>query len=140
MDNEIDETGGLTHHAFLADAEPLTWEQAIKMEGWREAMKEELRAIEKNGTWEIMELPRQKQAVEVKWVFKTKFKPDGSVAKLKARLVAKGFLQKPGVDFTEVFAPVARLETVRLVAAVANMKGWSICQMDVKSAFLNGPL
>lgn len=58
MDNEIDETGDLAHYALLADTKTLTWEQAIKMEEWKQEMKEELRAIEKNGTWEMMELPR----------------------------------------------------------------------------------
>ncbi|WVY90763.1 hypothetical protein V8G54_036277 [Vigna mungo] len=139
-DNEITDSGDLLHCVFLADAEVLTWEQAIDIKEWKEAMLEELRAIEKNRTWEMMDLPHNKQAIEVKWVFKTKYKPNGDVAKLKARLVAKGFLQKPGIDFTEVYAPVARIETVRLVIAVASFKNWKICQMDVKSAFLNGPL
>lgn len=73
-------------------------------------------------------------------MFKTKYKPDGSVVKLKARLVAKGFLQKPGIDFTDVYAPIARLGTIRLVIAIAKFNGWSVYQMDVKSAFFNGPL
>lgn len=70
-------------------------------------------------------------------MFKTKYKPDGSITKLKARLVAKGFQQEPRIDFTNVFAPVARLETVRLVVAIANMRNWKIHQLDVKSALLN---
>ncbi|WVZ16028.1 hypothetical protein V8G54_013594 [Vigna mungo] len=113
---------------------------AIDIKEWKEAMIEELKSIEKNKTWEMVEPPQHKQPIEVKWVFKTKYKPNGDIAKLKARLVAKGFLQKPGVDFTNVFAPVARLETVRLVVVVANFQEWRIWQMDVKSAFLNGPL
>jgi len=76
----------------------------------------------------------------VKWVSKLKLKPDGSVAKYKARLVPKGFLQQEGIDYTEVFALVARIDTVRLVTVVASSKGWKMAQMDVKSAFLNGPL
>ncbi|RDX98789.1 hypothetical protein CR513_18237, partial [Mucuna pruriens] len=67
-------------------------------------------------------------------------KSDGSIAKHKARLVAKGFLQKQGIDYTEVYAPVARMETIRLVIVVASSRNWTICQLDVKSAFLNGPL
>jgi len=78
--------------------------------------------------------------IDVKWVFKLKLKPDGPVAKHKAMLVAKGFLQQQGIDYIEVFAPVARMETVRLVTAVASSKGWKMSQMDVKSAFLNDPL
>ncbi|WVZ19823.1 hypothetical protein V8G54_007145 [Vigna mungo] len=131
---------GVVHFAFLVDAEILSWEQAVNIKEWKEAMLEELRAIKKNRTWEMAELPQNKRVIEVKWVFKTKYKLDGSIAKLKARLVAKGFLQKPGINFIDVFAPVARLKTVRLVVVMANLKGWQIHQMDVKSAFLNGPL
>ncbi|MCI29822.1 pentatricopeptide repeat-containing protein, partial [Trifolium medium] len=65
---------------------------------------------------------------------------NGEIAKYKARLVAKGFLQKPDLDFNEVFTPVARLETIRLVVAIASYKDWAMHQLDVKSAFLNGPL
>lgn len=88
----------------------------------------------------MVELPQNKQKIEVKWVFKIKYKPNGETTKFKVRLVAKGFLQKPGVDFTNVFAPVARLETVRLVVGITCPKNWEIYQLDVKSAFLNGPL
>ena len=87
-----------------------------------------------------MNLPSNKKAIEVKWVFKTKVKPSGEIAKYKARLVAKGFLQKPGLDFNEVYAPIARIETVRLIVAIASMRKWTVSQLDVKSAFLNGPL
>lgn len=76
----------------------------------------------------------------MKWVYKIKLNPDGKVNKYKVRLVAKGFLQQPGVDFGEVFAPIARVETVRMVVAFASQKNWAMCHMDVKSAFLNGPL
>jgi hypothetical protein len=76
----------------------------------------------------------------VKWVFKVKVNSQGEVTRHKARLVAKGFLQKEGIDFDEVFAPVARIETIRLVVGIANINNWSMYQMDVKCAFLNGPL
>ncbi|WVZ20115.1 hypothetical protein V8G54_007437 [Vigna mungo] len=124
----------------MADAEPITWRQAIDMKEWKEAMIEELRSIERNRTWNLVELPQHKRAIEVKWIFKTKYKPSGEIAKLKARLVANGFLQQQGVDYTDVYAPVARLETVRLVVVVAVFSSWRIQQLDVKSAFLNGPL
>ena len=65
---------------------------------------------------------------------------NGEIAKYKARLFVKGFLQKPGLDFNEVYAPVARIETVRLIVAIASMRKWTVSQLDVKSAFLNGPL
>ncbi|CAJ2657083.1 unnamed protein product [Trifolium pratense] len=105
-----------------------------------EAMEEELCAIEKNHTWEIVKLPSDKKAIAVKWVFKLKLNPDGSIAKHKARLVARGFLQREGLDYSEVYSPVARIETVRLVVAIANARDWPMYHLDVKSAFLNGPL
>lgn len=91
-DSDIADTGDIVHYAFLADAKTLTWEQAIKIDEWKDAMMEELSSIEKNRTWKLVELPEHKKAIEVKWVFKTKYKSDGSMAKLEARLVAKGFL------------------------------------------------
>jgi len=87
----------------------------------------------------IVELPQGKKAIGVKWVYKLKLNPEGEIVRYKAKLVAKGFLQREGVDF-EVYAPVARVETIRLVVALANINNWSIHQMVVKYAFLNGPL
>ena len=78
--------------------------------------------------------------IGVKWVYKTKYHSDGTLDKLKARLVAQGFSQRPGVDFTDTFAPTARMATIRTVLAVASKKSWSVFQMDVKLAFLNGEL
>src|ERR1043165_7453282 len=101
---------------------------------WLNSMKEEPK------TWKLIELPREKKAINVIWVFKVKLKPDGSVGKHKARLVARGFLQKPGLNYFEVFAPVARHETIRLMIALAANKSWPLMHLDVKSAFINGPL
>jgi len=89
-DGVITGTGDLVHQALMADTEPITWKEALKVREWRNAMKEELEAIEKNRTWELVTLPQDKLPIDVKWVFKLKLKPDGSVAKYKARLVAKG--------------------------------------------------
>ena len=85
-------------------------------------------------------LPPKHRAVGLKWVFKIKKDPDGNIVKYKARLVAKGYAQCFGVDFEEVFAPVARIETVRVLLALAAQGGWEVHHMDVKSAFLNGEL
>jgi hypothetical protein len=76
----------------------------------------------------------------VNWVYKLKVNPKGEITRQKARLVAKGFLQREGIDYGEVFAPVTRMETIRLVIAIANFNDWPMYQMDVKSAFLNGPI
>jgi len=103
-------------------------------------MMEELQAIEKSQTWFLTELPVNKKPIDVKWVFKLKFNPDGTISKRKERLVARGFLQRKGLDYSEVFAPMAIIETIRLVVALTSGKGWPMFQLDVKSTFLNGPL
>ncbi|WJX45884.1 hypothetical protein P8452_32732 [Trifolium repens] len=103
-------------------------------------MNEELRSIEKNNTWDLYDLPSDKKAIDVKWVYKAKQNPEGKIIKYKARLIAKGFLQKQGLNYDEVFSPVARHETIWLVIALACSKRWPLFHLDVKSTFLNGPL
>ncbi|WVZ15253.1 hypothetical protein V8G54_012819 [Vigna mungo] len=124
----------------VAVMEPGGYEEAATDKKWINAMEEELKMIEKNQTWELVDRPSHKKVIGVKWVYRTKFNPDGSVNKYKARLVVKGYAQMFGVDFSETFAPVARLDTIRLLLALAAQKGWLIHQLDVKSAFLNGYL
>lgn len=138
--SEIGSDGELVHMALLADANPVSFEEAISDEIWRKAMKEELASIEKNKTWDLVDLPANKTRISVKWVYKVKLNPDGSISKHKARLVVRGFMQRAGLDYSEVFAPVARLETVRLIIALASWKNWELWQLDLKSAFLNGSL
>jgi hypothetical protein len=87
-----------------------------------------------------VELPRGHCTIDLKWVYKVKRDENSDIVKYKARLVAKGYVQRPGVDFEEVFAPVARLESVRLLLAIAAHYGWGVHHMDVKSVFLNGDL
>jgi hypothetical protein len=124
----------------IAICEPAEFEEAVKKSEWIEAMQEELRMIEKNDTWVLMDKPLHKKAIGVKWVYRTKQNADGSINKYKARLVVKGYAQVFSVDFSETFAPVARLDTIRLLLAVAAQKNWKVYQLDVKSAFLNGYL
>lgn len=103
-------------------------------------MDSEIQSICKNRTWELAELPSGQKPIGLKWVFKLKKDSEGKVIKHKARLVAKGYVQKHGVDFDEVFAPVARLDTIRLLLALVANRGWQVHHLDVKSAFLNGEL
>jgi len=103
-------------------------------------MHEELMAIEKNNTWQLTNLPKGHKAIDVKWVYKIKVKANGEIDRYKLRLVAKGFEQKEGYDYEEIFSPVARMETMRLIIALAAQRQWKIHQMDVKSTFLNDPL
>lgn len=103
-------------------------------------MDDEMALILKNDTWELATLPARKRAIGIQWVFKVKKDLDGNIIKHKARLVAKCYAQSKGVDFEEVFAPVARMEIVRLLLALAAHSGWEVNHIEVKSAFLNGEL
>lgn len=103
-------------------------------------MDSEIKSIEKNQTWKLTELPVGAKKIGVKWIYKTKLNEVGEMEKYKARLVAKGYSQQYGVDYTEVFAPVARMDTVRMIIALAAQRSWRIYQLDVKSAFLHGEL
>lgn len=130
----------LIHFALYADCDPVSYEEAAQQSKWRKAMDDEIVAIEKNDTWELVELPEGMKTIGVKWVYKTKLKENGELDKHKARLVAKGYKQEFGIDYKEVFAPVARHDTIRLVISLAAQNSWPIFQLDVKSAFLHGEL
>lgn len=112
----------ITYFALSAECDPTTFESALKEEKWRKAMDNEIDAIERNDTWELCDLPKGHKTIGVKWVFKTKLKENGEVDKHKARLVAKGYKQQYGVDYTEVFSPIARHDTIRLVVAYWQLK------------------
>ncbi|XP_031258091.1 uncharacterized protein LOC116116139 [Pistacia vera] len=118
--------------------EPTNYTEAAKSNTRRDAMKEELNMIEKNNTWEYVDKPANRKVIQVKWIYKRKLNPDGSVHMHKARLVVKAFAQHFGVDFSDTFAPVARHDTIRLLLALAAQFEWRICPLDVKSTFLNG--
>jgi hypothetical protein len=103
-------------------------------------MSKELETLAANNTWVLTSLPPGKQPIGCKWVYKLKFKSDGTIERYKARLVAKGYNQREGIDYSETFSPVAKLVTVRSFIAIAAAKGWSITQLDVNNAFLHGDL
>ena len=104
------------------------------------AMKNELAMIEKNQTCELVEKPKDRKIIGLKWVFRTKLNFNGSLKKHKARLVVKGYARVYGVDFSETFTQVVRLDTIILVLALSTQKGWKVYHLDVKSTFLNGVL
>ena len=120
--------------------EPHSFAEAEQDASWRRAMDEEMASIIANKTWRLTELPAGHKAIGLKWVYKLKHDASGNVQKHKARLVAKGYVQRQGIDFEEVFAPVARMDSVRVLIALAAHHGWQVHHMDVKSAFLNGEL
>ncbi|CAI7818950.1 unnamed protein product [Closterium sp. NIES-53] len=123
--------------------EPATLKEALESsddEKWKKAMESELKSIEENGTWELVELPEGRKAITSKWLFKIKSDVDGKIERYKSRLVAKGYQQKEKVDYKELFSPVVKPTTLRTLLAGAAIKGWVVKQMDVTTAFLSGVL
>ena len=120
--------------------EPQTYSEAKGTSEWEKAMEAEFQSVQKNHTWTLSDLPAEKKPIGCKWVYKVKYKADGTIDKYKARLVARGFSQKEGIDYEETFAPTAKMSTIRLVLALAAQFNWKVHQMDVKSAFLYSDL
>ncbi|CAN1180130.1 Copia protein, partial [Linum perenne] len=132
------------HRVFVTNVSnlfvPRNIYEALGDANWSSAVNEEMHALITNQTWKVVDLPAGKSVVGCKWVFTIKCKADGSVERYKARLVAKGFTQTHGVDYTETFAPVAKMNSVRILLSVAVNLDWPLYQLDVKNAFLNGTL
>ena len=133
-----------SHCSFLTKVidhdEPRTYSQAVKSPLWRDAMSVEIRALISNNTWSLCSLPHGKTAIGCKWVYKIKYHSDGSIDRYKARLVTKGYTQIEGIDYHDTFVPVAKLVTLRLLLSIDITKNWSLHQLDVNNAFLQGDL
>ncbi len=123
--------------------EPKSFQQAkasTEWPEWRKAMDEELRSLQENEVWQVVPKPPNRKIVDSKWVYKVKTDADGNLERYKARLVARGFTQVPGQDFDEIFSPVVRYDSMRLLLAISASKRWKPRQLDVKTAFLYGVL
>ncbi|KAL0366969.1 UNVERIFIED_CONTAM: Retrovirus-related Pol polyprotein from transposon TNT 1-94 [Sesamum radiatum] len=123
------------------DLEPLTYEEALgskNSEQWKQAMNEEIESLRKNNTWVLVPKPKNASVIDCKWLFK--IKQENETTRYKATLVAKGFTQKEGVDYTEIFSPVVKFTTVRILLALVAHHDWELKQTDVKTAFLHGDL
>ncbi|GJY69174.1 putative ribonuclease H-like domain-containing protein, partial [Tanacetum coccineum] len=125
---------------FLSQHEPKKISEALEDESWVDAMQEELLQFEIQKVWVLVDLPYGKKAIGTKWVYRNKKDERGVVVRNKARLVAQGHRQEEGIDYDEVFAPVARIEAIRIFLAFASYMGFIVYQMDVKSAFLYGKI
>src|ERR1044071_32737 len=123
---------------YVSQTEPRTVQEALREEPWIEAMQAELQQFQKLGVWDLVDLPPGSKKIGTKWVYKCKRDDRGVIIRNKARLVVLGFRQIEGIDYNEVYAPVARLEAIRMFLAYASYKRFKVYQMDVKSAFLYG--
>ncbi|GJQ91832.1 putative ribonuclease H-like domain-containing protein [Tanacetum coccineum] len=125
---------------FLSQVEPKKVIQALQDPSWIKAMQDELVQFKLQKVWTLVDLPNGKRSIGTKWVFRNKKDERGIMIKNKARLVTQGYTQEEGIDYDEVFAPVARIEAIRLFLAYASFKDFVVYQMDVKSAFLYGKI
>ncbi|GJZ21336.1 retrovirus-related pol polyprotein from transposon TNT 1-94 [Tanacetum coccineum] len=123
---------------FLSTIEPKNINEALKDESWVMAMQEELNQFISNDVWELVPNPMYMTIIGTKWVYRNKLDKNRIVTRNKARLVAQGYNQQEGIDYDETYAPVARLESIRILLAYACALDFKLFQMDVKSAFLNG--
>ena len=130
------------HFAFVSITETTKVDEAFIEPEWIQAMQEELHQFKLNNVWELIKRPdsRKHNVIGTKWIYRNKQDELGQVVRNKARLVVQGYRQVEGIDFDETFAPVARLEAIRILLAYANHHNIILYQMDVKSAFLNGKL
>jgi hypothetical protein len=127
----------------ITDDDPKTVREAMNSEDsklWKKAMVEEMDALDKNEAWYIVELPAGRKYVGSKWLFKKKFNAEGKVEKYKARLVVKGYSQVEGIDFGDIFSPIAKLTTIRFLLSIVATFDLEVEQMDVKTTFLHGDL
>jgi hypothetical protein len=133
-------TDGHIRYGFSTFTEPRSVEEALAHKHYKEAMNIEYDALMKNKTWRLVPPRKGINIIDYKWVFKVKYKADGSLDKYKGRLVAKGYKQRYGIDYEDTFSPVIKMSTIRIVLSLAISKGWSMRQLDVQNAFLHGVL
>ena len=119
---------------------PKTYAEAVLSKEFKLAMKSEMGSLEDTGTWTVCQLLQGKHPVGCKWIHTIKYNPDGTIERHKSRLVAKGYTQLEGLDYLDTFSPVAKIGTLRLLLSIAAAKDWSISQLDISNAFLNGDL
>ncbi|CAM8947603.1 unnamed protein product [Rhodiola kirilowii] len=132
--------GETVMNAFVSLIEPKTVQEGLKDPDWIQAMQDELHQFERNKVWRLVPRPEKRKVIGTRWILKNKLNSKGEVVRNKARLVVKGYNQQEGIDYEETFAPVARLEAIRLLIAYSVQFGFKLHQMDVKTAFLNGYL
>jgi len=120
--------------------EPKFYHEVVKDAKWREAINEEIEALDKTGTWEIVDLPPGMNPIGCKWVYRVKYNSDGSIQRYKVRLVIRGDHQKEGINSIETFALVENMTSVRCFPSIAIAQGWKSHQLDVNNAFLHGYL
>ena len=117
---------------------PTSYAEVRKSKEW--TASKELDAMEENNTWDVVSLPKGKNAIGCRWLHTLKFNADGTLERRKSRLVAKGYTQKESLDYNEIFYPVTKMATIKLLLKISASKQWFLLQLDISNAFLNGDL
>ena len=130
----------ITHSCNLSQFEPKKVDEALQDADWVNSMHEELHQFIRNDVWELVSRPKSVNVIGTKWIFKNKLDEHNTIIRNKSKLVAQGYTQVEGIDFDETFALVARLESIRILLAIASHLNFKLYQMDVKSVFLNRTL
>src|ERR1044071_8761659 len=136
----FDNVNLLSLNAFVSLVEPKNIGDTLQDNDWVQAMQEELLQFERNKVRRMVSCPKDRHIIGTRWVFRNKLDDSETVVRNKTRLVAQGYNQQEGIDYDKTFAPVARLEAIRLLIAFASRQGFTLFQMDVKTAFLNGKI
>lgn len=126
--------------SLSSNPEPINYDDAMCDENWKNDVKVELEALNKNNTWTLTSLPAHKKAFGCKWIFKLKLHVNGTIERYKARLVAKGFTETEGIDYMDTSSPVVKMTTIRVLLSIAASQNWSLYQLDVNTTFLHGDL
>src|SRR3954454_8629468 len=133
----------ISDRTLFRDDDPSSYKEAMAgpdAAKWKEAMDSEMKSMYDNQVWNLIDHTPGTKTIGCKWIFKKKIDMDGNVQTYKARLVAKGYTQTQGIDYDETFSPVAKIQSIRILLAIASFHDYEIWQMDVKTAFLNGKL
>ena len=128
---------------FLLEIDPQSYNEVVRsVDGalWKDAINSEIESILQNHIWLLVNLPPGCKPFGSKWIFKKKIKADGSIDKYKSRLVIKGYTQRKGLDYFDTYSLVTRINSIRMIVAIAALRNLKVHQMDVKTAFLNGDL
>ena len=121
--------------SLSSHVEPNTYSEVVKHDSWRKAIQCEISSLESNQTWETALPPKEKITIGCKWIFKIKYKSNGTIERYKTRLVAKGHTQTKGIDYLDTFSAVAKMTTIRLLLYLASIYNWELKQLNINNAF-----
>lgn len=137
---QLSSFSGSSSSSSPLETEPFSYSQVASVPAWQDAIRKEFEVLDSNHTWDIVSLPLGKNSIGCKWIYKIKYKADGSIERYKASLVIRRDTKVEGVDFTKIFSPVIKMSTVIFLVVMAVKKHWTLSQLEVNNVFLHGDL